>query len=254
MNSPPILFFIVPAYRRHELTRLCLEQLRWTCDKLNRHGRLHANAAVIADEPEILGPAKELGFWTIDRENDPLGRKFNDGFEAAHIAGADYVVPCGSDNWVHPNWFTQLPAADEVICHRLCAIVRPDGQELAELEISYDGGDGIRIFPMELFAPLGYRPAADYRNRAIDTSIVERLRRFAGWTPKWVYHEWSPLKIIGFQSEDVQLNGYEDLARSFGKRVDPMPWHRLAEVYPPDSVARMEQFFAARTARKVVAA
>lgn len=240
------LFFVVPTYRRHELTRLCLKQLRWTCDELEPMG-IRACAVVVGDEDEHRAAAKEFGFYWAHRGNDPLGRKFNDGFEAAYQAGADFVVPCGSDNWVHPKWFTRLPEVDEVICHRKCAIVRADGDELAYLNVSYPGGDGIRVFPVRLFAPLDHRPAADHRNRAIDTSIVERLRRFAGWTPNWIYHEWDPSEVVGFQSDgEEQLNGYDDLVKSFGTGVNNMPWHRLAETYPPESVDEMEAFFAAR--------
>lgn len=103
------------------------------------------------------------------------------------------------------------------------------------------------MFPIGLFKELQYRPAADHRNRAIDTSIVERLRRFAGWTPNWIYHEWDPSEVVGFQSDgEEQLNGYDDLVKSFGTGVNNMPWHRLAETYPSESVDEMERFFATR--------
>lgn len=240
------LFFVVPAYRRHELTRLCLKQLRWTCDELEPMG-IRANAVVIADELEHRDSAKEFGFWFVEQGNEPLGRKFNDGIEAAWNAGADYVVPCGSDNWVHPKWFTRLPAPDDVICRRQCSVVRTDGKELAYLEVDYPGGDGVRIFPIKLFASLEYRPAADYRNRGIDGSMVERLRRFARWTPKWDYHEWNPMAVIGFQSDnEEQLNDYDGLVKAFGTGINNMPWHALADHYPDDSVTEMESFFAAR--------
>ena len=241
------IFFVVPVHQRHELTRLCLEQLRWTCDELELK-YIRANAVIVGNEPEHREVAKANGFWWVHQDNEPLARKFNDGIEAAYWAGADYVVPCGSDNWVHPDWFTRLPEPDEVICHRQCVVVSSDGSELAYLNISYDGGDGIRIFPIKLFAKLDYRPAADYRNRAIDTSIVERLRRFAGWTPKWVYHEWDPAEVVGFQSDDfdIQLNDYDGLVKAFGVGVNNMPWHRLAEAYPKEAVTRMEAYFARR--------
>lgn len=242
------LFFVVPAYRRYELTQLCLLQLARTCDELEAYG-LEATAVVIADD-ENLGSAEEVGFWTIRQENEPLGRKFNDGIELACREEADYVVPFGSDNWVHPSWFTRLPEGDEVVCHRKCGIVRPDGLLLAYITVSYDGGDGIRIFPAELFRRVGMRPAADYRNRGIDTSIVERLRRFGGWTPTWTYHDVHQLEVVGFQSRDVQLNDYEGLVRHFGKpgAVTKNVWGKLADLYPQSSVDLMEEYFATRRA------
>ena len=51
------LWFCVPAHGRYELTRICLEQLRRTCDALP----YEATAVVIADD-ENLHTAYELGF------------------------------------------------------------------------------------------------------------------------------------------------------------------------------------------------
>jgi len=251
----PILFFVMPVFGRHELAKLCMTQLRWTCNRLDDYG-IHANAVVVGHEEELLEHSRELGFWTVRQDNEPLGRKFNDGFEAAYVAGADYVVPCGSDNWVHPSWISRLeclPEADEVVCHRQVAIVHESGNELGFLRVGYgsnpyDAGDGIRIFPMKLFRRLGYRPAVDHRNRAIDTSIVERLRRFAAWQPKYRFHDVGYWSVIGFQSHDVQLNDYVSLVRQFGEATDPNPWAWLAEHYPADDVRRMQEYFETRRA------
>jgi hypothetical protein len=246
-----VIAFVMPVFGRRELTKLCLDQLRWTCDGLAGQG-IEATAIVVGHEEELLEHARERVFWTVHQENDPLARKFNDGIELAAQMGAEYVIPCGSDNWVHWRWISDvaqgrgLPAADEVVCHRQCAIVHESGNELAFLEISYDGGDGIRIFPVELFKPLAYRPAVDHRNRAIDTSIVERLRRFAGWTPKYRYEDIGFWSVIGWQSYDLQLNPYSGLVRQFGKYTDPDPWSWMEIHYPVDAVASMRDFIARR--------
>lgn len=254
VGMTPILFFVMPVYQRVELTKLCMDQLRWTCSTINAYGRLHCNAVVIGHEDELLEHARSLDFWVVNRENEPVARKFNDGFEAAHLAGADYVVPCGSDNWIHPLWVTsvKLPDPEEVVCHRQCVVVRSDGRELHELNISYDGGDGIRIFPLELFRSLEFRPAVDHRNRAIDTSIVERLRRFGGWVPNYRYYDWGATEVVGFQSDgfDIQLNEYDGLVEKFGREHAPTPnvWERLAQDYPVDAVERMRAYYASRGA------
>jgi len=241
--------FVMPVFGRLELTKLCMDQLRWTCDAISV-GELHANAIVVGHEEELLEHARELGFWTVHQENEPLGRKFNDGIEAAHVAGADYVVPCGSDNWVHPRWIhtVSLPRADEVVCHRQAAIVHESGNELGFITVSYDGGDGIRIFPLELFRPLQWRPAVDHRNRAIDTSIVERLRRFADWTPTYRYHDVGYWSVVGFQSYDQQLNDYAALMKQFGDATEPDPWAWLEAHYPPPAVGRVRELMKARVA------
>jgi hypothetical protein len=99
----PSLWFIIPAYGRLELARVCLRQLRRTCDALTEHG-IEATAVVIADD-ENLETARELGFGTTVQSNEFLGRKYNDGFQLAcdpeyNPRPADYVMPYGTDDWI----------------------------------------------------------------------------------------------------------------------------------------------------------
>ena len=89
------LWFVVPAHGRYELTRICLEQLRRTCDALP-----YDATAVVVAEDQNLYTAADLGFATVHRDNDFLARKFNDGIQLAcdpnyNPEPADYVVPFG---------------------------------------------------------------------------------------------------------------------------------------------------------------
>jgi hypothetical protein len=77
----PSLWFIVPAHGRAQLARICLRQLRRTCDALTENG-INATAVVIADD-ENLDTARELGFGTVERDNVSTSRKYNDGFQLA---------------------------------------------------------------------------------------------------------------------------------------------------------------------------
>ena len=129
--------FIVPAYRRFELTRVCLRQLVRTCETLCDMG-YQADAVVIADD-ENLDVASLLGFGTIRRENKPLGRKFNDGIEYAaspqHL-GFDIVCPIGTDNWVDPELVVaQLPPEGEIGAHRLFTMIHESGERSVPLNI-----------------------------------------------------------------------------------------------------------------------
>ena len=138
------LFFIVPAAGRVDLARVCLRQLRRTCDELADHGII-ASAVVIADD-ENLGTARDLGFGTVERDNVWLGRKFNDGYELAASAGIDYVVPLGSDDWIDAAAIgTGDLREDTIRCFRLTTFVREDGGASAPLRIPYDGGVGVRV-------------------------------------------------------------------------------------------------------------
>lgn len=241
----PQLWFVVPAYQRVELTRLCLAQLKRSCVELAVDHAIDAHAVVVADD-ENLETARELGHWAVEQENQPLGRKFNDGIELACQQGADYIVPFGTDNWIDPRILTELPEGRVAITRTQAALVNNDGTRLGKIRVTYAGGDGIRTFPARLFEPCAYRPAADYAQRAIDTSIIERLRRFTGWTKQFQIADVHDKQIVSFQSPDIQLNGYDDLMRAFGVEELPDPWHELGQVYDELAVETMRRHYERR--------
>lgn len=232
------LWFVVPAHGRFDLARVCLRQLARTCDTLTDLG-VRATAVVVADDGN-LETSYECGFATVQRDNAPLGRKWNDGYELACRAGADYVIPLGSDDWIDAAFVAApLPRDGEVRCSRLSAIVREDGQRLQTLRIAYDGGDGVRVFPTSLLEPVGFRPAEDDRSRAIDTSVFRRLSTAHGGRPRLVYHDLHPLQIVDFKSPNGQLNEYADSRVHADGPEDSDPWATLAEHYPLESVQEM---------------
>ena len=129
----PSLWFVVPAHGRVELARICLRQLRRTCDALALEG-VEATAVVVADD-ENLNTARALGFGTVERNNAFTSRKFNDGIQFAldpewNPRPADYVVPCGSDDWVDHRLFLHLPRPDTMIGFQRMSFVREDGRWL----------------------------------------------------------------------------------------------------------------------------
>lgn len=71
----------MPAHGRLELASICLRQLRRTCDALTVNG-IEATAVVVADD-ENLDAARALGFGTVERDNQFVSRRFNDGIEMA---------------------------------------------------------------------------------------------------------------------------------------------------------------------------
>lgn len=236
------LWFLVPAHGRVALTEVCLRQLARTCETLTENG-LQASAVVVADD-ENLDTARGLGFGTVERENWPLGRKWNDGFELAGRAGVDYFVPCGSDDWLDPALFLtgDMPAVGEVRCCHQSAVVSEDRTRLATLRFppAYEGGDGVRIYPRAMLEPLGFRPAEEDRLRAIDTNILQRVTRSLGRPPLLAYHDLHPLQIVDFKSE-TQLNSYESCLSDPRFQIDEStdPFGDLAAVYPAAALAEM---------------
>jgi len=236
----PSIFFVVPAHARVELGRVCLRQLARTCAAITAGG-VDASAVVIADD-ENLDTAREIGFAWVERENEPLGRKWNDGYElAATQAHADYVIPFGTDDWIDPRLVLEhvLNGAGDVRCSRLSAVVREDGRRLARLKITYDGGDGICVLPTAIMERVGYRPAEDDRRRAIDTSVRRQLSVALGRPLSYSYADLHPLQIVDWKTDGWQLNSYAACqAFRVGDEVRD-PFRELAAVYPVDAIDEM---------------
>lgn len=211
-----------------------MRQLARTCDELTGND-IRASAVVVACD-ENLDVAAGLGFGTVERDNEFLGRRFNDGFQAACLEGVDFVVPVGSDDWVDAAWVAdRLPGPGEIRCSRLMSMVSDDGRLLRTLRVGYDGGHGIRVFPRALLERVGGRPAEEFRRRAVDTSILRRLLPFG---PRLTYVERSPLQMVDWKSPSEQLNTFESCVR-YADGGDRDPWAALAGVYPAEALGEM---------------
>jgi hypothetical protein len=252
------LWFVVPAHGRLELARVCLRQLRRTCDALSAE-RIEASAVVIASD-ENLDLAHELGFGVI-AETGALGRKWNHGYQLAcdpalNPRPVDYVVPMGSDDWIDPELILSAPLSqDHLTCFRRCAFVREDGRRLARLTINYPGGVGIRVIPRRLIEQAGYRPAEEHRRRALDTSTLQGLRRANfGRMPSIVYHDLHDLQIVDFKSAAGQLNSYRACLRFTHARESEDVWDELATVYPGEAIEEMRAVYERPIARAMARA
>jgi glycosyltransferase involved in cell wall biosynthesis len=126
---------------------------------------IDASAVVVADDPN-LDVADELGFATVRRNNQTLGRKFNDGYQFAcdpefNERPVDFVVPCGSDDWIDPQIFQVLPENAIGVFERI-AIVNETRTKLAKCRVTgMAAGVGIRIIP----ARSSPRPVTGRRRR-----------------------------------------------------------------------------------------
>lgn len=252
----PSLWFVVPAHGRVELARICLRQLRRTCDALTAEG-IEASAVIVADD-ENLDTARELGFGTVERDNTFVSRRFNDGLQLAcdpafNPRPADFVVPCGSDDWVDHHLFLDLPPADTMVGFRHISFVREDGGEINTTFLDNPGGAGIRIYPRELLAPLNYRPADDDRERACDTSILVNLQQEWGDRLRIDHRYLHDYQLVDWKTAGAQLNSYEEIARRRRRDVRGDPFTRLAGIYPDVALEEMRAHYS-RTREVAVAA
>ena len=215
------LWFITPAWRRFALSAVCFEQRRQVMAELERRG-IEARCVVIADD-ENLELARAAGFDTVERDNDFLGRRFNDGYEYAALRGATWFVPVGSDSWVKVEYFDPLPEPGVIRTSTYLATVTAD--RIAHLEVKPNHGGGPYMIPRELLPP-GYRPAQDLIRRGTDRSTIDGLVS----RPRWVTHDVERLQHVSFRGE-VHVTSYAALWYHWGVREERNPWEQLAEAY-----------------------
>jgi hypothetical protein len=243
------LAFIVPVHERLALADICLRQLRRTCDALKDAG-VRASAVVISDRATLdtLDPLA-LGFAIVERDNQFLSRRFNDGIQLAcdpkfNPNPVDYVVPFGSDDWADHRLFLEpLPKDYEVQGFQHMSFVSEDGTEISSTFLNYEGGSGIRIIPHVLVAPLGYRPADEDRPRGCDTSILRNLRRYHGDRMKVKHMHIHERQIVDWKSPSAQLNSYRDVTAIRHSQTSDDPFTVLAEFYPAEALDEMQRHY-----------
>jgi hypothetical protein len=244
----PSLWFVIPSFGRIPLARICLRQLRRTCDALYEEG-VDASAVIVSDHDSLKElDVLDLKFGWVVRDNDYTSAKFNDGIQLAtdpryNPTPVDYVVPCGSDDWLDHRLFTEpLPAENTIFGFQQMSFVREDGREICSPKIGYDGGSGIRIIPRQLLEPLGYRPADEDRTRGCDTSILSNLRQAHPdlEVKHWHLHS---RQIVDWKTPGTQLNSYKEVTAVHGVGSLADPFQELAEFYPQEALDEMRSYY-----------
>jgi hypothetical protein len=242
------LWFCVPVHGRLPLARICLRQLRRTCDALYEDG-VDASAVIVSDHDSLKElDVLDLKFGWVIRDNDYTSAKFNDGIQLAtdpryNPTPVDYVVPCGSDDWLDHRLFTEpLPSENTIFGFQQMSFVREDGREICSPKIGYDGGSGIRIIPRQLLEPLGYRPADEDRKRGCDTSILSNLRRAHPdlEVKHWHLHS---RQIVDWKTPGTQLNSYKEVTAIHGVGSLADPFEELADFYPAEALDEMRCYY-----------
>lgn len=243
------LAFIVPVHGRLALASICLRQLRRTCDQLCDAGVL-ASAIIVSDRASLdeLDPLS-LGFGTVTRDNDFTSRRFNDGIQLAtdpalNPRPVDYVVPCGSDDWVDHRLFLEpLPAAHEIQGFPNVCFVSEDGTRMFAGRLRYEGGAGVRIIPRELVEALGFRPGDEDRKRSCDTSMLRNLQRSHGDRLAIDLKDSPPEWIVDWKTKGEQINSFSDMTSIHGEIGSGDPFDRLAGHWPDEALEEMREYY-----------
>lgn len=252
--------FITPAFKRVDLTAICLEQRLQVMEALAERG-IESSSVIVADD-ENLEVASGLGMHALVAPNQ-LGRRFNDGIEwACTQLGSDYVCLIGSDQWVHPDYFSCLDGlGDRIASGADFTMVNETGTEMVSIHGTYVGFVGPRVWPRSLLARVGFRPAEDQLMQGLDDSIARGVActmrhpdkpwRDAGRDHlPWVCHdlpEIGPLRYVDFKTEGCQIHSYSHpIFKKFvtGENgivgvFDNDPWGALGRAYPVGLVDRM---------------
>jgi glycosyltransferase involved in cell wall biosynthesis len=237
--------FVIPAFGRLDVSAFAFAGIRWTLDELGDKG-VDAAAVVVADDGN-LELAAEHGLEPLERPNSPLGAKWNDGYEHALRGGADFVIACGSDDWVHPDLImAHLAAHDQHVpwpihCSRRSVVIAPSGREAVAITVGYHGGDGVRMIPRRTLEPLAFRPTIDQRERAIDGGMSMKFMQ-AGVKVEWTYTDLHPFQIVDFKSA-ANLTDYSlfPTCEHAPELIDE-PLAQLAEHYPSHLVELASAF------------
>ena len=227
------IWFVTPAWGRFELSAVCFEQRAQVIAELAARG-IEAQCVVVADD-ENLELARAHGFATVERDNEWLGRRFNDGMQYAGEHDASWVVPIGSDSWIDIEYLLPLPSIRSARTSRFYAVVKPD--RIAQLVVER-GGAGPYMLPAAALARAHFRPAKDELHRGIDGSTLAGLGRL-----RWQYRDLHPLQYIGFRG-NPHLTSYDRLWQYWGEREEGDPWTLLAERYDRVLVAAAQKALA----------
>jgi len=203
------LIFITPVWQRYELTEIVLKSRKRVCDELERYG-IQATSVVIGDDDNI-DIAKSLGFEVVERDNEFLSRKFNDGYEAAVRLGIDYCYPVGSDSILTSDQFINNVGEELPIASHYYSMIHYTGKERIDVEIKVPGGIGPLIIPVSMLAKFP-RPISQDMRRGCDNAARQTILTAGIRILTREEHQW---EHVAFQSGVTQITDYERIRRVY---------------------------------------
>lgn len=229
-----MIFFVTPAWKRFDLTAVCLEQRHRVIAALAEQG-IEARQVVIADD-ENLEIARGFDFDVLERDNSGLGRRVNDGYAYAAAEGATWMVFIGSDSWIDPAYLAPLPEASATVVRSSPAYCAVTPDRLALLRVTHPTNPaGPHLFHRDLLARANFRPVADELMRHIDSRTNRVLAPF-----DWAFRDVHPLQYIGFRAPPM-ITRYDSLWDRWGVAEYSDPWTLLGERYDADLVEKVSK-------------
>lgn len=234
------LLFITPVWRRLELTEIVLKTRRRVCDELLEHG-IEADSVIIGND-ENLEVAAALGFKTVERNNEFLSRKFNDGYEYAVRNGYDYVYPVGSDSILTSDQFINEVGDELPIASHYYTMIHATGKERIDVQIKVPGGIGPLIVPVHLLRDCP-RPIQDDLHRGCDNAARQTFLRAGHEILTRECHQW---EHVAFQSGKTQITDYERIRRVYQadeSEVDNGVFPEIEILYDKDTINAIRNYY-----------
>lgn len=225
---------MIPACGRPDVTRLALTGHRWLAEQLAARG-ITTTCLIVADD-DNLEVADEFGYPGLERRNEPLGWKINEGFEHLCREGADAAAFIGSDDWLHPDLFDGIDGETILSGHEITVVdlVNP---RLRHLGWRRPHGVPPWLIPRRILKTVGWRPCEDHQDRGMEGSISRKLQPF---DIQWTMHDPHPMTRVDFKS-GIGMTGYDQIASSIGIGPDREPWTELTHQYP-QTLVRVAEF------------
>lgn len=178
---------VIPAKGRLPLLKLTIERLlkKNGCDEV----------VVIADTMDEEKVIKAAGAHFVRHANQPLGKKWNAGFEFAKKLKPDVVLFVGSSDWVSDNWLPELlPFMEEydLIGKRDFTMMDiPQGEEKSAIRMSHWEGYGPglrekepigigRLVSARILHKMNWHPFDDTKNNSMDWQMYMRALQHGG--------------------------------------------------------------------------
>lgn len=164
-----------------------LPLLKYTVERLYKKNGVF-KVICIGSDPEEKALCEEMGAIFIEHLNEPLGRKWNAGFQAAKEFDPDFCLFVGSSDWVSDNWLPVLTS--KMASENLDLVGKPDfylldiGTELRFCHWpGYKGARaqepiGIgRVLSRNLLKKVDYTPMDPALHKSLDWSMYQRAIR-----------------------------------------------------------------------------
>jgi hypothetical protein len=169
----------IPVFGRFPLLKLTIQRL-YEKNKVHR-------VILIGHEPEAMKIANETGCDFINMPNNPLGAKWNAGFQAAQNYDHDAVLFAGSSDWISDDYLTlcekhidQHAMIGKFGCH--FADVRNSKVRLVYwpgYTDAYRKNETIgigRVLSKSLLRKINYKPFTDDKNNSMDYMMQQQVR------------------------------------------------------------------------------